>query len=91
MELHRRPLISSNIFDTAHGMFGSLLVLSATHVSRNQSLAQLVDGEQLYGLLEQTLGLLKANGSTSPVMRLDEKVISYIRDKLFPSNVKGDV
>lgn len=84
-EVHHRSLITSNIFSTAHALYGMLLVLSATYNSQHQYLSQLVNGERLHELLEWTLGVLKANGSASPAMSHDGKVIKFIRGKLFPA------
>ena len=76
-------LIITNILGTAHAQFGNMLVLAATFRSE---LRYLIPEEELLRLLSRTIRFLKYSEAISPTLRQDAKVLSSIKNKLFPHN-----
>ncbi|KAJ5790047.1 uncharacterized protein N7518_007058 [Penicillium psychrosexuale] len=77
-------LIITNIFGTAHGQFGNMLVLSATYMS---NLRELVDRDLLQRLLEGTIRFLQHTGSGSPSLQADMEILTEIYGKIFTPSI----
>ncbi|OQE31397.1 hypothetical protein PENSTE_c001G00821 [Penicillium steckii] len=73
-------LVLSNIFATAHAQFRKMLVLSAVYDS---PIHHLVEGSILEPLLERTIRFLLRNGSISPTLRADARILSEIHERIF--------
>jgi hypothetical protein len=74
-------LISDTSFtDVSSRQFGSMLVLSAVY---NSSLSELVERSTLKRLLDRTIKFLLHNGSRSPTLRADARILTEIYEKIF--------
>ncbi|KAF3007269.1 hypothetical protein E8E15_000773 [Penicillium rubens] len=73
-------LVVTNIFGTAHAQFGNMLVLSATYMS---NLKELVDKDELDGLLIRTIGFLIQSENISPTLRADARILAEIYRRIY--------